>query len=36
VSDASNTKTLAGLKNKSWIWLVAAFGILILVGVATS
>ncbi len=35
MSDATQEKS-EGLLKKPWIWLVAAFAILILVGIATS
>ena len=36
MSDASQEKTAGFLKSKPWIWLVAAFAILVVVGIATS
>ena len=36
MSDATQNTTQSALKNKTWIWLVAAFALLIAVGVLTS
>jgi hypothetical protein len=36
MSDASQEKSAGFLKSKPWIWLVAAFAILVVVGIATS
>ena len=36
MSDATQSNTPSVLKNKTWIWLVAAFAILVIIGIATS
>jgi len=36
MSDTSQEKTAGFLKNKSWMFLVAAFAVLIAVGIVTS
>jgi hypothetical protein len=36
MSDATQGKSTGFLKSKPWIWLVAAFAILVVVGIATS
>ncbi len=34
--DTTQTKTTSALKNKTWIWLVAAFALLVVIGIFTS
>ena len=36
MSDATQSGTKSALKNKTWIWLVAALAILVVIGIATS
>lgn len=36
MSDTTQTKAISLLKDKPWIWLVAAFAILVIVGIVTS
>jgi hypothetical protein len=36
MSDATQSNAQSALKNKTWIWLVAAFAILVAIGIATS
>ena len=36
MSEASQNDTQSVLKNKTWIWLVAAFALLVAIGVLTS
>jgi hypothetical protein len=36
MTDAPQDKATSALKNKTWIWLVAAFALLVVVGIITS
>ncbi len=36
MADTTQDKTTSVLKNKTWIWLVAAFALLVVVGIVTS
>ena len=36
MSDETQSGMKSALKNKTWIWLVAGFAILVVIGIATS
>ncbi len=36
MTETTQEKTASALKNKTWIWLVAAFALLVVVGIITS
>jgi hypothetical protein len=36
MTDSTQAKTTSAPKNKTWIWLVAAFALLVVIGIFTS
>lgn len=36
MTNSTQAKTTSALKNKTWIWLVAAFALLVVIGIFTS
>ena len=36
MADATQSPTQSAPKNRTWIWLVAAFGLLVAIGILTS